>query len=260
MAQEISHPPSARRWVARNSDGSVLHQGLTEPVHVTITGQEVLEQFGDEPSLLTALTSFADKFPPLPAAGEPLRDGEKYRHNDEVVAVRQSHRRTTHEPDDVPALFLTVRTPADGIEWIEGERVVAGDVRSYLESNYRCIQGHVTQADWTPPDTPALWAEVVTGSGDWQAGVAYAVDDEVSYSGETYRCLQAHTALVGWEPPNVPALWELVSAGGIEWQAGVAYAVNDEVTYEGTTYRCLQAHTSQIGWEPPNVPALWAEV
>ena len=52
---------------------------------------------------------------------------------------------------------------------------------------YRCEQSHTSQADWTPPDTPALWTEVAepgeipiwkqpTGAQD-----AYRIGDKVHY-------------------------------------------------------------------------------
>lgn len=30
----------------------------------------------------------------------------------------------------------------------------------YGENLYKCVQAHTSQADWTPPAVPALWAEV----------------------------------------------------------------------------------------------------
>lgn len=52
---------------------------------------------------------------------------------------------------------------------------------------YRCVQAHTSQADWTPPSTPALWTEVAkpgeipvwrqpTGAQD-----AYMIGDKVHY-------------------------------------------------------------------------------
>lgn len=52
---------------------------------------------------------------------------------------------------------------------------------------YRCVQAHTSQADWTPPSTPALWTEVAkpgeipvwnqpTGAQD-----AYMRGDKVHY-------------------------------------------------------------------------------
>lgn len=41
--------------------------------------------------------------------------------------------------------------------WKVGEAVKVGDRRYYIDKWYTCIQAHVTQADWTPDITPALW-------------------------------------------------------------------------------------------------------
>ena len=57
----------------------------------------------------------------------------------------------------------------------------------YGDKLYRCEQAHASQADWTPPDTPALWTEVAkpgeipvwkqpTGAQD-----AYRIGDKVHY-------------------------------------------------------------------------------
>lgn len=57
----------------------------------------------------------------------------------------------------------------------------------YGDKLYRCEQAHTSQADWTPPDTPALWTEVArpgeipvwrqpTGAQD-----AYQTGDKVHY-------------------------------------------------------------------------------
>ena len=62
---------------------------------------------------------------------------------------------------------------------------------------YRCVQAHTSQADWTPPSTPALWTEVAkpgeipvwrqpTGAQD-----AYRIGDKVHYpdiNGPIYEC------------------------------------------------------------------------
>lgn len=82
----------------------------------------------------------------------------------------------------------------DGIElfplWA-ADTAYALDVRvRYGEKLYKCVQAHTSQADWTPPDTPALWTEVAKpgeipvwrqpqGSHD-----AYMKDDLVHYPEE----------------------------------------------------------------------------
>ena len=58
---------------------------------------------------------------------------------------------------------------------------------SYADKLYRCVQSHTSQAEWTPPATPALWTEVAkpgeipvwkqpTGAQD-----AYQTGDKVWY-------------------------------------------------------------------------------
>ena len=44
--------------------------------------------------------------------------------------------------------------------WSVGEAVEAGDRRSYAGVLYKAVQGHTSQADWTPDQTPALWVVV----------------------------------------------------------------------------------------------------
>ena len=44
--------------------------------------------------------------------------------------------------------------------WGEGKAYEATQRIQYGGKLYRCEQSHTSQADWTPPDTPALWTEV----------------------------------------------------------------------------------------------------
>lgn len=149
-------------------------------------------------------------FPPLPAAGW-LEQDAIYQHAGQAVIVRQSHWRTEHKPSDVPALFLVYREDAgDEVSWIAGEQVYVGTLRTFDGVTYRARQGHVTQSDWTPSATPALWAVVVAEpepSAEWAVGVAYKVGDVVTYKGREYSCRQAHTSISTWTPPAVLALW-----------------------------------------------------
>ena len=139
-------------------------------------------------------------------------------YDDALWKCRQAH--TAHDaswyPPNVPALWLRYRKDADTLlDWVIGERVLVGWQRTYDGGTYQAIQEHVTQADWTPPNVPALWSVVTPPTQDWQPGVYYTGDntagagngDVVTYNGSEYRCWQSHTSMVGWEPPNVPALW-----------------------------------------------------
>lgn len=159
-----------------------------------------------------------DAFPPLPTSGA-LEAGAIYQYGAQAVIVRQSHNRTEHDPATVPALFMVYRADAAAtLAWIAGEQVQVGTVRTYGGVMYRALQAHVTQSDWTPPATPALWAVVVEQppveeppeeptTPAWAVGVAYKVGDLVTYNGVTYSCRQAHTSIATWTPPAVLALW-----------------------------------------------------
>lgn len=66
-------------------------------------------------------------------------------------------------PDEEAAQAPSLSQP-----WAVGEQVAVGDRRYYAPTGllYKVIQGHTTQADWTPDATPALWVVVdVTHAG-----------------------------------------------------------------------------------------------
>ena len=54
------------------------------------------------------------------------------------------------------------QAPSLSQPWAVGEAVETGDRRYYAPTDrlYKAIQGHTTQADWTPDATPALWVVV----------------------------------------------------------------------------------------------------
>lgn len=85
--------------------------------------------------------------------------------------------------DDSDALEAVELFPA----WQMDTAYTAGIRVRYGEKLYRCEQSHTSQADWTPPNTPALWTEVAkpgeipiwkqpTGAQD-----AYMTGDKVWY-------------------------------------------------------------------------------
>lgn len=166
----------------------------------------------DENTFLGKVVSKAVDYKPLPPAGTQLQAGEIYGYNGGLVIVRQTHIRTEHRPEDVPALFSVYRADQTGpLAWVANERVEVGTLRTYGGKTWKCLQAHTTQVDWTPPQVPALWADAtVQPPGVWAVGVAYKVGDIVTYTpnGLTYQCLQAHTSQATWTPPAVPALWK----------------------------------------------------
>jgi len=215
--QTISLPGTAKWFVARNADGSVLHTGRTDVDQVTATGQPTLDALDNENAFLQALNPFAAKFPALPAAGAELQAGDKYAWNNQVVIVRQSHIRTIDAPNTVPALFGFYQAGAGVLGWIVGEQVMVGDVRSYNGTDYECIQSHWTQGDWTPDVTPALWKVYQGGGGTvWtdtgatvtgQSGQLYYISDASVVAqmvpGEQIRLGDQDTTFVGiWAGTN----------------------------------------------------------
>lgn len=133
--------------------------------------------------------------------------------NGNLYVTRQAHTTQADWTPDVvtPTLFMVYRKDADTLlDWIAGEKVELGWQRTFGGDTYQCLQGHVTQSDWTPDVVPNLWELVVEPSDEWQPGILYYRDDVVTYNDVEYICLQQHTSIVGWEPPNVPALWHVV--------------------------------------------------
>lgn len=100
-------------------------------------------------------------------------------------------------------------------DWTVGETVAVGAVRQFDSNLWRVVQAHTTQADWTPPTVPALWAAVrqtegptvdpwvqPTGSSD-----AYGVGDRVTFEGQTWESTIANNV---WSPSGYPAGWVVV--------------------------------------------------
>jgi hypothetical protein len=194
--------------------GNTIHAaGVTRVGELTVSGME-LRADADENAFLGKVAGVAGDYQPLPSVGAWLEAGSIYAYAGGLVIVRQSHTRTAHAPADIPALLLVYRENAgDVLEWVAGESVLLGTRRLHNGKLYEALQAHVTQADWQPPNVPALWREVVEvpATPEWAAGIAYKVGDEVTYQGATYRCLQAHTSQAAWTPVAVPSLWQVVN-------------------------------------------------
>ena len=80
-------------------------------------------------------------------------------------------------------------TPSLSQPWTVGEQVAVGDRRYYAPTCllYKVIQGHTTQADWTPDAAPALWVVVdVTHAGTVEDPIPAAKGMDYNY-GKYYR-------------------------------------------------------------------------
>lgn len=195
-------------WAVTQSN-AILASGLTEIGGLTITGEDkALVSDADETAFLGAVAGRGGDYNPLPDAGEWVEAGAIYGYAGGLVIVRQSHTRTEHAPEDVPALFIVWREDADEVlEWVAREQVHLGTRRVYDGVLYECLQAHMTLSTWTPDVTPALWQEVVEapetpqpwvqpygGSGTYVSGAI------VTHNGQTWRNIVPAPTLNVWEP------------------------------------------------------------
>ena len=101
---------------------------------------------------------------------------------------------------------LSDETALTGVElfppWSVGKAYATGDRVQYEGTLYKCVQGHTSQADWTPPVTPALWTAV--SLDEYPAWVqptgahnAYSKGDKVTHSGKRWTSDVDNNA---WEP------------------------------------------------------------
>ena len=102
-------------------------------------------------------TALGDELPPGPSLG--IRLEEYFARQVEQALRRQIHTERVQaavtEATDEP---LPVGVDRDSVtEWEPNIAVVVDEVVIYGGLYYRVIQAHTTQADWTPPETPALF-------------------------------------------------------------------------------------------------------
>lgn len=99
-------------------------------------------------------------------------------------------------------------------QWAYPIAYAASTIVSYGEKLYRCLQAHMSQADWTPAAAPSLWKEV----GDpleeypaWSQPVgaydAYQTGDRVMHDGKRWISVADNNV---WEPGVYG--WEEVAA------------------------------------------------
>lgn len=108
--------------------------------------------------------------------------------------------------DDQTALQSIPLFPA----WKAGAEVKKGERYQYNGVLYKVVQGHTTQAEWTPDKTPALF--VVVSLEEWPEFVqpsnsedAYNTGDKITYNGEKYICKMDGCV---WAPDAYPDAWE----------------------------------------------------
>lgn len=102
---------------------------------------------------------------------------------EEAVIFRKKIEQASAWTDDADALEMIELFPA----WIIGKDYIIGERIRYKEFLYKCIQLHISQPDWTPDVTPALWVRVsVEEWPEWiqpqGAADAYNMGDKVSHN------------------------------------------------------------------------------
>jgi hypothetical protein len=173
--------------------------------------------------------------PPLPTTAGEWVEVQLYTYGDVFLFCRQRHQRTVFEPHWTPALFSVWQPEQDGLAWIANEAVEAGWLRIYNGRTYECIQKHTTQADWQPPNVPALWSLVPDGD-EWQSGFLYQVGAEVARNGIRYLSRRGNNS---WTPGTNDSGWLQITPVPAEWYfvGNEGYPLGWLVWHEGQQWR-----------------------
>lgn len=127
--------------------------------------------------------------------------------------------------------------------WKSGTYYLVGTRVGYSGGLFRCISAHTSQDDWTPVDTPALWATVRASEVDpniieeWvqpDSTNPYMTGDKVLHNGSTWESAVDNNV---WEPGAVgtEALWTLLDIDDSETgETGDTGGADDETGYDIT--------------------------
>ena len=98
----------------------------------------------------------------------------------------------TPQEQEVIATIAMLESPTDGTQWLPEKRIWLGQgtIVNSSGQNFYVIQGHFTQADWAPHDTPALFMLMQEDYAEWvqPQGThdAYMQGDKVSFGGQMW--------------------------------------------------------------------------
>lgn len=103
------------------------------------------------------------------------------------------------------------REDVAGLSWLSNEVVKAGQIRTYNEIDYECLQSHITQIGWEPDKVPALWKKINPDVIElWvqpDSTNPYMKGDKVSFNGNTYESVIDNNV---WSPAAYPAGWKII--------------------------------------------------
>lgn len=114
---------------------------------------------------------------------------------------------TDDQAADIPQVFP---------EWAVNVAYKVDDRRRHGEKLYKCLQDHVSQADWTPDVAVSLWVEIAkpgeipvwrqpTGAQD-----AYNTGDKVHYPDADSPVYESTIDANVYSPADYPAGWRIV--------------------------------------------------
>jgi hypothetical protein len=95
-------------------------------------------------------------------------------------------------PEETGALaaFANLPPTPNMQEWRAGLNLAKGKVVTFNSHNFEVIQGHISQAGWTPDATPALFRQIQEDYAEWiqplGAHDAYMAGDKVSFGGQIW--------------------------------------------------------------------------
>lgn len=98
--------------------------------------------------------------------------------------------------------------------WAANEVYAANDRVQYGGVAYKCLQAHLSQADWTPDAAVSLWAKILIPDPevipDWEQPDStnpYMKGDKVRFEGKIYMSVIDNNV---WSPAAYPAGWREV--------------------------------------------------
>ena len=107
---------------------------------------------------------------------------------------------------------------ADAIEavnlfpnWANNKSYTKDERVKYNDILYKCLISHTAQANWTPDNSPSLWAKVLIPDEnvipEWEqpdSTKAYMIGDKVMFNGVVYESVITNNV---WSPAAYPAGW-----------------------------------------------------
>src|SRR6516162_7954919 len=87
----------------------------------------------------------------------------------------------------VVVLWLTTAVAAQTIPaWQPDTAFTVGELVTFNGQEFSCIQAHTSQVGWEPPNVPALWGLVNTGTADFSLSVTPASNSVAAGASASY--------------------------------------------------------------------------